>query len=214
MACQRALSNSKYTKDLLLQKRINSLAATKIITFTHFSNPLFIIGTISNFINFNIAVTILLAHYIGNIIVGLLFRNYYIDNTELKMLKTNTKPFGICLLDGVKSAIETLLIIYGTMTFFLIISFTITNTFNLSDLSNTILSGFLEFTQGLKYTSMLSLNIKYKAVLMGMFISFGGLSVHAQILSIISDTEIKYKPFFLARIVHSILTGLIVYFFA
>ena len=46
-------SNAKYTKELLLQGKIDENEATKILTFTHFSNPLFVIGTISTFININ-----------------------------------------------------------------------------------------------------------------------------------------------------------------
>ena len=178
-------SSSKYTKDLYLNNRITLNTASKVLMFTHFSNPLFIIGTISNFINYNVALIILLAHYLGNIIIGLIFRNYNIDITNNKSIKTNPTSFGLCLLNGIRDSIDTLFVIYGTMTFFLIISN--------------------------KYTSMLNISNKYKALLMGTFISFGGLSVHTQILSIISDTDIKYAPFLIARIIHAIITCLIIY---
>jgi len=53
--------------------------------------------------------------------------------------------------------------------------------------------------------------LKLKCVLSVMILSFGGLSVHMQIVSIISDTKIKYFPFLLSRILHSIVSGLMLY---
>ena len=64
-------------------------------------------------------------------------------------------------------------------------------------------------TQGLKHISLLNISNNYKALLICMIISFGGLSVHTQILSIISDTKIEYKPFLLARIIHVIISFII-----
>ena len=40
-------SNAKYTKELLRQGMINDEEGTKILMFTCFSNPLFILGTVS-----------------------------------------------------------------------------------------------------------------------------------------------------------------------
>jgi nucleoside recognition membrane protein YjiH len=65
-------------------------------------------------------------------------------------------------------------------------------------------------TQGLKYVSLLNISNYYKAILITAIISFGGLSVHTQIISIISDTKIKYLPFLVARIFHVIISVFII----
>ncbi|MBP3766472.1 MAG: hypothetical protein J6G98_04765 [Bacilli bacterium] len=204
-------SNSKYTKELLDNDQISSLTGTKVLMFTHFSNPLFVIGTIESFINLKTALIILFSHYIGNIIIGFIFRNAYLDNKEYIVKSKKRDSFGLCLSKSVKGSIDTLLLIFGTMTIFLIISNLINNILNLSSENNAILAGILEFTQGLKYVSLLDVDVKIKAMLMGSFISFGGLSVHAQILSIIGETDILYIPFLISRILHSIITSLIIY---
>ena len=49
-------------------------------------------------------------------------------------------------------------------------------------------------TQGLKYISVLNIPLKFKATLSTMILSFGGLSVHMQIIGILSDTDIEYLP--------------------
>ena len=71
--------------------------------------------------------------------------------------------------------------------------------------------GFIEMTQGLKYISLEAIPLKLKCILTVMILSFGGLSVHMQIMSILSDTEIKYLPFLCARICHAVLSSLLMF---
>ena len=66
-------------------------------------------------------------------------------------------------------------------------------------------------TMGLKSISLLDINDIYKVVISTMFISFGGLAVHMQVISQIVDTDIKYKTFLVARIYHAIISGGISY---
>ena len=71
--------NSKLIKEQLDNKIINSYEATKILTMTHFSNPLFIIYSVGNnfFHDNKIGLIILFAHFITNFIIGYLFRNIF-----------------------------------------------------------------------------------------------------------------------------------------
>lgn len=206
-------SNAKYTKELYLNGCLDEIEATKILMFTHFSNPLFIIGTISVFLNSQrIAIIILICHYITNIIIGLLFRNAFISDENKSINKTIPKNFGLALSSTIMSCINTLLLIFGTITVFLIITTLLSKQLPLPSFYQSILSGIFEMTQGLKYTSLLDISLKTKAILMTMFISFGGLSVHMQVLSIISDTKIRYQPYLIARLLHCSIAGLLVYF--
>ena len=217
-------SNAKYTRELLLQGKINDKEATKILMFSHFSNPLFILGTISiTFLNDKkLGIIVMISHYITNIIIGILFRNYNPSNikkSEFSIKKAilkmhdkrinNNKPIGSIITNSLTNSINTLLLILGVVTTFLIITTIIDNNFHLNLFSKTILSGFLEMTQGLKHASLLNTTSTYKAVLITMILSFGGLSVHTQIISIISDTKIRYKPFLLARLIHTVIAGII-----
>ena len=214
-------SNAKYTRELYLQNKLNEKEATKILMFSHFSNPLFIMGTISLIFlkNKRLGLIIMFSHYIGNVIIGLLIRNYNpskTTNDKFSIKKAilcmhnkrinNNKRFGSIITKSLINTINTLLLILGVITTFLIITTIIDNNFHLSLLNKSLLSGFLEMTQGLKHVSLLNINNNYKAILICAIISFGGLSVHTQILSIISDTKIKYKPFLLARIIHVIIS--------
>lgn len=215
-------SSAKYTKELYLNGEINDKEATKLLTFTHFSNPLFILGTLSiTFLNNKeIGMCILISHYIGNLFIGLIFRNYYIskkDTTKVSLKnaiismnssRTN-KSFGQMLSNAITSSISTLLLILGTVTIFLVLTTLINNNLSVSPYYKSIINGIFEMTQGLKYLSMLKIPLYKQALISVFFISFGGLSVHMQVLSIISDTKIKYFPYFISRILHASISTII-----
>lgn len=220
-------SSAKYVRELYLNGLIDEYEGSKILTFTHFSNPLFILGTVSVMFlnNKEIGILILFCHYFGNVIVGFLFRNCYVCEVDsssisfkravLKMHKkriSNNKTFGGVVTEALINGIDTLLLIFGVVTFFLVITTIIDNIINLPQYYQSILNGIFEMTQGLKYVSLLDIPLKIKGTLSVLFISFGGLSVHMQVLSILSDTKIKYYPFFVARVIHACISSLIFYF--
>lgn len=215
-------SSAKYTKELYLNGEINDKEATKLLTFTHFSNPLFILGTLSiTFLNNKeIGMCILISHYIGNLFIGLIFRNYYISkkdttkvslkNAIISMNSSRTdKSFGQMLSNAITSSISTLLLILGTVTIFLVLTTLINNNLSVNLYYKSIINGIFEMTQGLKYLSMLKIPLYKQALISVFFISFGGLSVHMQVLSIISDTKIKYFPYFISRILHASISTII-----
>lgn len=205
-------SNSKYTRELYLNGAINEQEATKILMFTHFSNPLFILGTVGIFLNSKrLAYVVLFAHYITNVILGILFRNIGSSQKAIFSNNRDIKSFGVALKEAISSAINTSFLILGTMTVFLVLTTILNQQFSFPAFVQTILNGLFEMTQGLKYTSLLNIDSKTKAILMTMFLSFGGFCVHMQVLSIISDTKIKYLPFLLARILHMAISGLLVF---
>lgn len=220
-------SNAKYVRELCINGLVNEYEGTKLLTFTHFSNPLFILGTISIMFlnNKEVGLLILICHYLGNIIIGLVFRNYYVSelddssislkNAILKMHEkriSNNKSFSEVISSALINGINTLLLIFGVVTLFLVITTIVDNNINLNNYYQSILNGIFEMTQGLKYVSMLSIPLKIKGTLSVMFISFGGISVHMQLVSILSDTNIKYFPFLVARIIHACISSLLFYF--
>lgn len=220
-------SNAKYTKALLEEHKINEKEATKILTFTHFSNPLFILGTVSiTFLgNREVGFLILFCHYITNLILGLLFRNYYpspktdcrvsirkaITNMTLARQKKKVS-FPLILTNALNHTIQTLLFILGVTTTFLIITTLINQHITLSTFHQSILNGFFEMTQGLKYVSLLNIPLKIKGILTVMILSFGGLSVHMQLIGILSKSKIRYFPYFTARVLHATIASLIFFF--
>ena len=126
---------------------------------------------------------------------------------------SNKEDFGKIITGSLLNSINTLLLILGVMTMCLVITTIIDNNINLNSVLQSLLNGSIEMTQGLKYISLEAIPLKLKCVLSVMILSFGGLSVHMQITSILSDTKIKYLPFLLSRIVHSLISGLLMFIF-
>ena len=211
-------SSAKYTKDLLDKKLITIDDANKILLFSHFSNPLFIIGTISiSFLNNKkVGLLILIIHYLTNIIIGLIFRNFYSkqyikNNEKIKNILNKEHHFGLILSNSITSSINTLLMILGTICTFLILTNVINNMIHLDDFNMSLLNGIIEMTQGLKYVSLLDISMKIKAILMVMIISFGGLCIHMQEINILGDYKINYFIYLIARIMHAGIAGILMY---
>lgn len=219
-------ANAKYTKELLDNGCLNKQEATKILCFTCFSNPLFILGTVSlTFLNNkDVGLLILICHYLGNIIIGILMRNYCpcIEKGKISLKEaindmhnkriSNNESFGIILTNSLTSSINTLLLVLGVITTFLVITTILSESISVNSVLQSTINGFIEMTQGLKYISMEAIPLRLKCVLAVMMLSFGGFSVHMQIMSILSNSGIRYLPFLCARVMHSLISGTMAYF--
>lgn len=220
-------ANAKYIRELYLSENIDEFEASKMLMFTHFSNPLFILGTISIIFlnNKEVGLLILICHYTSNIIIGILFRNYYPTNEKNTKISLKTaiinmhnrrinqnKSFGSILTNALINSVNTLLLVLGVVTFFLVITTIIDKNINLNSYHQSILNGIFEMTQGLKYVSILNIPLKLKTIISTMIISFGGLSAHMQVMGILSDTKIKYLPFLTARIIHALISSILIFF--
>lgn len=207
-------SNARITKTLYQNNLLSKEEASHALTFTHFANPLFVISTVGVLFlnNESYGYIILISHYLGNIIIGILSRNTITNNNiNYKPNINKSQSFSNTLIKAIKSSIDTLLLILGTLTCFLVLSSLIINRLNINLYSSFLIKGILEMTMGLKSISLLNLSDIYKVVISTMFISFGGLAVHMQVLSQLVDTDISYQPFFVARIFHAIISGFISY---
>ena len=192
---------------------IDANTASHTLVFTHFASPLFILGAVSYYFlhNETLGIIVLISHYIPNIILGIITRNNLINTNNQSKEKNKDISFPKVFIKAIKNSIDTLLMILGILTCFMIISTLITNIFKFNPYIDAIIKGILEMTIGLKSISLLNIPNIYKVIISSMILSFGGLSVHMQILTFIEDTDISYKPFFIARIYHSILSGVFAY---
>lgn len=196
-------SNAKYINDLVNNNLISNTLSDKLLLFTSNYNTLLIYSLLSLYLNKSISIKIIIIIIISNIIVGLIFRNInYI------YLKTNYNKRKINISKIIKDTIDTLLMILGTLIFFNII-------INLLPIKNmllkNILNGFLEITTGLKGLEYLDISTNIKILLSTVYLSFGGLSIHTQIKSILPDTN--YTLFLKSRLYAVIISVILLTFF-
>ena len=207
-------SGSKYVNDLLNAKKISIEDANYLIMFTHFANPFFIVTTIGLFLLSNVKAgyIILISHILSNIIVAFIFRKEKVilnnDNNYKKAfyLSSPDKPFITILTNSIFKSFKTLVNMLGIIMIFLMITTIIKKIIPVRGITNGLLSGFLEMTQGVKYISSLDISLPIKASILSAIVSFSGLSVHFQVKSIIDGTDIKYSNFLKARVVQSFIS--------
>jgi len=206
-------SNSKYLKDLSENNLISDRDIQKCLNFCHFTNPIFIIGTIGyTFLgNKKLGLIILVSHYICSIIIGIINRNTISNTVENNIkLKQNNKSFIKVLTNSINSTISTLLLILGIITFCLIGTCLLNKILYLND-NFKFLYGIIEITQGLKYLSLSNLNTIFKACISSFLISFGGICIHMQVFSILDNKKVRYYPYLISRLLHGIFSFVLTY---
>ena len=203
-------SNGKYLKDLYDNNMINESDITKCLNFCHFTNPIFILSTIGySFLNNKkLGLIILISHYLGSIIIGIIMRNGNIEIINEKKQIKNKRGFIKILNSSITSTTSNLILILGIISTCLVITTILNSVLNLN-YNYKFLYGIIEITQGLKYLSLSTLDIKIKTIISTFLISFGGFSIHMQVFSIIDNKKIKYKPYLLSRVFHCIISSII-----
>ena len=207
-------SNARNTRRLYDQGIITVNEANHVLMFSHFSNPLFILTTVAIFFfgNEEIGVILLISHYASNFILGILLRKCFNHGHNLSNNKNNDNiNFGSIFINSIRKSIDTILLICGIVSIFMLLSSIVNNIFNLNIYNSILIRGLLEITIGLEALGNSNLPLIYKAVIASGFLAFGGLSVHMQVISQITDTDINYKYFFMGRLYQTILAGFITY---
>ncbi len=207
-------SNSKYLKDLMDNELITIDDCIKCMKFCHFTNPIFIIGTIGyTFLkDKKLGLIILISHYFGSILIGFFNKNKDLNNQKSIKFKRDKKSLILLLSESINNTVNTLFLILGIITTCLIIT-CIINKIILIDENFKFVYGLIEITQGLNYLSLSNLNIVLKAIIASFLISFGGICIHAQVFSILENKKIRYIPYLISRLVHGIISSILTYIF-
>ncbi|MBA4537633.1 sporulation integral membrane protein YlbJ [Bacillus aquiflavi] len=235
-------AGAKLTTRLRQERQLTQIEAERLVSFTNSSNPLFIFGAVSVgfFKNTQLGILLALAHYLGNISVGLTMRFYggkkeKWDRTKEKPAKISLKlafsalhhtrikdnrPIGKLIGDAVISSIQTLLMIGGFIILFSVINKLLYHLHITAFLAKAVefglklfhfpelmsipfISGLFEITLGSQMTSQIQeATLLQQAIMTSFILAFSGFSVQAQVASILAQTDIRFKPFFFARILH------------
>ena len=203
-------SGSKYIKSLYDKNMLSLDEANYLITFTHFSNPLFLLVLSTTLLNKSLSYLLLFSHIISNFIIAFIIRPKKIENKK-EIEKFYSVSFSKTLKASINNSISLLTIILGTTCIFYFISGFITHCFNLTGINKILINGFFDLTKGINSINMINTNNLFKGILILTFISFGGINVHMQVLSILENTKISYKNFLFGRISQAAISVLIYY---
>lgn len=234
------------TAELRTQNLCNRVEAERLISFTNTADPLFMIGAVAvGMLGFPQAgLTIVLAHYLSSITLGLLMRFYRrseAGSTErvprrgsliaralqalVEAREKDGRPIGRLMGEAIQKSIETLLLVGG----FIILLSVVIRILDLIGLvaflgrgigvlleltglspalAAPLVSGFFEIDLGCQAAaSAAGAVMGEKLIAVGMIIAWSGLSVHCQVASIISKTDLRIAPYLAARAIHALIAG-------
>ncbi|MEB3100345.1 sporulation integral membrane protein YlbJ [Ferviditalea candida] len=139
------------------------------------------------------------------------------------------RPLGILLKEAVQTSLRLIFVVGGLVVFFssllelLSISHImdaiygmfhfIFRLFRIPDqLVQAFVNGLFEVTLGAKSAGTAGPDIPliHKAAAAAFILSWSGLSVHAQIVSLLTHTKFRYLPFVVARFIHGLISVLLV----
>ncbi|WDM03107.1 sporulation integral membrane protein YlbJ [Alicyclobacillus cycloheptanicus] len=131
------------------------------------------------------------------------------------------RPFGKIMRDAVVESMQTLIMICGFIVFFSVlidvlrvsgliqvIGWPIAVVYHVfgihSGLVPPTLAGILEIDVGTAQAAAVqAAPMLQKLALVSAIIAWSGLSVHAQVASVLTETDIRMRPYFLARFLHA-----------
>ncbi|ANE45083.1 membrane protein [Paenibacillus swuensis] len=191
-----------------------------ILAATHYGSAI-LVGIVMRFHGRSSLPTPAKATVRGNILVRC-FRAMHEAKTA------DGRPFGELLKDAVQSSLRLSFIVGGLVVFFATVIdllsaagfmpwlYGVTEALLASigisaSLAPSFVNGWFEVTLGAKFAAAAGSGVPlvYKAAAAAFVLSWAGLSVHAQIVSLIQHTGMRYGPFFFARLLHGILAFLL-----
>jgi sporulation integral membrane protein YlbJ len=140
------------------------------------------------------------------------------------------RELGKLLQDAVQSALKLMMVVGGLVVFFSVImellrqsglvvlleallEQLLTASGLPANLSAAFVNGLFEVTLGARAAGEAGGVSVHSAAAAAWVLSWAGLSVHAQIASLLSHTDLRYKPFFVGRLLHGFLSFALVYAF-
>lgn len=140
------------------------------------------------------------------------------------------RSLGTLLQDAIQSSLQLIMVIGGLMVFFSVILTILTELHWMSVLTvligtvlgwfgmphvlaEAVVNGLFEVTLGAKSAGFQAseLGLLPSAAIAAFILSWSGLSVHAQIVSIMSRAQLRYAPFLAARALHGALAAVAVF---
>lgn len=139
------------------------------------------------------------------------------------------RSLGVLLSQAIQQSLNMIFVVGGLVVFFSVVLEVLTSAKVMSllyslitwalhftglpnELSQAVMNGLFEVTLGAKAAGGAgeAIPLASKTAIAAFVLSWAGLSVHAQIVSLLSHTNLRYLPFLVARFVHALLSAAIV----
>lgn len=206
----------------------------KISAFTSTSGPLFIVGTIGNFMlhDKKSGYIILTAHILSAIFNGILYRNIHTLNNNNKYINLPLSNYDNILSESITGAVSSIFIVGGYIAIFNMVidlaldihiidylakPFEYMIFFINGDLTEAVkpfLISMVEVTRGVLEFSKTALKKPVLSAFIASVISLGGLSITLQSLTFLSACKVPVSFYFKTKFTQSIFAFIFAYLLA
>lgn len=194
---------------------ISKTEAERMLSFCNNSGPLFILGAVGVglYSGLWVGVCLYAVHIISAILVGVIMR-FYKKNAFLapkaKITVRENSPiagFGEVMENSVRSILN----VCGAVMFFSVISRLCLDFVSLEDKYMVILKGITEFASGTKGVADLDADFASKMILSAFIVGFAGISVHVQVLAVVSKHGLSMKPYMIGKVLHGAVSAVLMW---
>ncbi len=143
--------------------------------------------------------------------------------------REDTRPLGVVLQDAIRDSVATLFLIMsfivlfsvlirvldatGAMTFLLWPIRALLPLAGLApSLAHSLLQGLMEIDIGTAAAAKAQASLLQQAVVVSAIIGWSGLSVQAQVAAVLADSDIRMRPYVLARVLHALYAAVLTVF--
>lgn len=187
--------------------------AERMLAFCNNSGPLFILGAvgISLYQNPKVGAVLYISHILSALLTGIVFRFYKADNFNAPAMTvaTEDKSPGEIFSNVLANSIQSILTVCGAVIFFSAVSNVILDLFPIKQAIKICTVGLLEFVTGVNMIAYSSMPLFEKIVLSAGIVGFAGLSVHVQVLGVVSRYGLSLKPYILGKSMQGVIAALL-----
>ena len=214
---------AKVTADLVSKHALSRETGRHILSCSLVTGPAFLMGTIGSFLGSTEAAAVTaLAHYGGALLNGMLWKQDEIGIKNTAVIHRNTADRKTGLLDdfsrSIMAGFRGMAVILAYLMFFMIgINlleeagvFTVTE----NETVTSMLKGMVEMTAGTSMIGSCNISLHLKTVLTAFLVSFGGLSVIGQSVSMAEGSGIGLSDIIKIKITHGLLAGILAVIFS
>ncbi len=198
---------SRMVKNALNDSEIDNIEAEYLLKFTSFMSPMFLIIFVSTLFNkISLSIIFIFCHYLSSFVVMYIYHFKYQKREVIQMNKIEKTNYPKEFVGSISKNMVVILNILGVIVIFNVFFAILNELFYFPTNVNIVVSSLLEVLSGTNKLMNVDMSIIMKGLLSSIFLSFGGISIHFQILSI--NENMKYLSFFIFKIIISAVSGI------
>lgn len=191
-------AGAKIISDLYTKKAISRDTAEHLLSFCNNPGAIFIISAVSSSMlsDRGSAVFFIFICIFSSLVTGILYNFVFPRDDDSKNIQVSRQDNGF--YSAISSAVSSILLVGGCIIFFSVISEALSLFISCENgVINALISGFLEFTQGIRRASLLEKEIAFPLIC--AMLCWGGLSVHLQTAALIGDCGISLGKYMVGK---------------